>query len=84
MNVTTLKFAGPTMFCPDCRRELVSCNPDGTFNIAGRAGISVTGEGFLAEDGFRQSSDALITQATCYRTMRRFKRWLRQHNPRRT
>lgn len=83
MNGTMLRFTGTNMFCADCHRELVSFNNDGTFNLAGLTSIESMAKAFVDEDGFHTPTEAIVTEATCYRRKCRLKRWLRQHNPRR-
>lgn len=80
----TLPFIGSNLFCPDCRRQLVSFNPDGTFNLAGLTTVQGSGEAELNEDGeLMAPPEMVITGATCYLRRCRFKRWIRNHNPRR-
>lgn len=84
MSVTEVQFVGPDLFCPDCHRKLFGANENGTFMIAGKASIESTAVAEIDKDGnIHPSSEAIVTEATCYRRNCRFKRWLRQHNPRR-
>lgn len=67
------------MYCPDCQRQLVSFNKDGTFIIAPLAGVRSVAQ----EDPDGGITEAIVGEAFCYRRKCRAKRWLRQHNPRR-
>lgn len=80
---TPLPFIGAPMFCADCGRQLVSFNPDGTFNLSGRAGIAGMGEGRLVDGEWTEEPEILVYEAYCYRRPCRLKRWIRDHKPRR-
>lgn len=78
-----LPFTGVPMHCPDCRRQLVAFHPDGTFELAGKAGISGRGEGRVVDGEWEEVPEILIYEAYCYRRPCRLKRWVREHHPRR-
>jgi hypothetical protein len=83
-NVGHLPVIGINLFCPDCKRELISFNPNGTFNLAGQAEIRGSAEQILNEHGeVEEPQEMVVTQARCLRRSCRARRWLRTHNPRR-
>lgn len=77
-----IPFTGVPMYCLDCRRQLVSFNQDGTFDLAGKASISGVAEGRVT-DGEFDMPEVVVLEATCNRRPCRFKRWIRDINPRR-
>ena len=83
-NVGQLPVIGINLFCPDCKRELISFNPNGTFNLAGQAEIRGSAEQTMNEyDEVVEPQEMVVTQARCLRHSCRARRWLRAHNPRR-
>lgn len=61
-----LKFSGPDRYCPLCGRLLVRVNDDGTFVLAGNAGLRAEGE-LTIENGIPQNEhiETLVVDAVC-------------------
>lgn len=80
-----LAVIGTPLYCPDCKRQLVSFNKDGTFDIAGLAGVTGSAQSRITEEGEIQlPEDMVVTEAICYLRRCRWKRWLRNHKPKRS
>jgi hypothetical protein len=82
-----IPHVGVPMFCETCRRQLVSFNGDGTFNLAGRVRVWTMGEGTIDDDGMVEPpSEMVVISAMCFRrrcvaerfiaNLRRKIRWL--------
>ena len=79
-----LPVIGIPFYCEICRRELISFNPDGTFNLAGKAEIRGSAEQTMNEYGeVEEPQEMIVTEARCLRHSCRARRWLRTRNPRR-
>lgn len=61
-----LRFSGPDRYCPICGRRLVQVNEDGTFVLAGNAGLRAEGE-LVIENGVPQTEqvETLVVDAVC-------------------
>lgn len=83
-NVGQLPVIGISLYCEFCKRELISFNPNGTFNLAGKAEIRGSAEQTLNEFGeVEEPQEMVVTQARCLRRSCRARRWLQTHNLRR-
>lgn len=83
-RVEQLPALGVTMHCPDCRRQLISFNEDGSFNLAGLTVVRGSAEQTIDEYGdVEEPREMIVTDAICVRRLCRSKRWLRSHKPRR-
>jgi len=79
MNEThQIPLIGTPLYCPDCRRLLVSFNDNGTINLAGLATVTTVAYEYLDEDGdVCLPADAVVMEATCHRQSCRRKRFAR-------
>jgi hypothetical protein len=76
-DVDHLPVIGVPIFCTFCGRQLVSFNPDGTFNLAGKTTVrGSAGTGVDEYGEIEVPEEMVITDATCHRRPCRAKRWL--------
>jgi hypothetical protein len=68
-----LRFTGPDLFCPDCRRCLVHIH-DGRFDLAGKAEVTWL---VMEPDWEESEAEAYPDTARCNRVLCRFRRWAR-------
>lgn len=79
MRVKTLAMTGVDLYCPDCRRQLVWINPDGTIDIASHAALEGTALGERDEFGVPQPpNECVITAARCLRRRCRLRQWIKR------
>lgn len=66
------------MYCPNCRRELVSFNEDGTLNLAEKARIEM-----LTQIDFEEEeAEGVVIEAFCLRRVCRLRSSLDKHRMR--
>ena len=91
-GVESLPVIGAPLFCPTCRRQLISFHADGSFHVAALAVIKGSAEQTINEYGeVEEPQEMVVTDAMCFRRSCRLKRFaytqkskLRLHrNPRR-
>lgn len=77
MNVL-VRFEGPDFYCPDCGRWLARANPNGTFDLAGKAAIDARIR-VGVEELAAPPDDllVLIIEAECHLWRCRVRRWWR-------
>ncbi len=84
MTESSVAVIGVEMYCEYCRRKLVSFNENGTFNLAGLAGVTTLTEVEQDEGGWPVELEATVIEATCYRMRCRMRRFADKHGlPRR-
>ena len=75
-RMEALPVIGADLYCPTCRRQLVSFGTDGSFHVAGLAVIRGSAEQTIDEYGYvREPEEMVITEATCFRRSCRLKRF---------
>lgn len=80
MTNVRIPFIGAPMYCPDCRRLLVTFQPGGRMDVAGKTELRGSAEGSYDDDGHEMMPDALIvTHAICLRRVCKIKRWIRDN-----
>jgi hypothetical protein len=83
MNQVPIPYVGVPLHCPDCHRQLISFNENGTINMAGLTSVTSMAEEYYDEDGeVQQPKDAVVLEATCLRRPCRIKRFIRDHQRR--
>lgn len=78
MSEIDLRVIGPDRFCPDCRRVLLTINPESdTFTLSGKTEMVSHGElVFDYEEGPPEEIE-VVPEVFCLRALCRFKRWRR-------
>lgn len=75
-RMEALPVIGADLYCPTCRRQLISFHADGSFHVAGLAVVKGSAEQTIDEYGdIVEPEEMVITEATCFRRSCRLKRF---------
>lgn len=78
MSMERVAVVGADLYCPDCRRLLISFNGDGTMNVAGMTTFRTVAEITIDEFGNEVfPEDCVVSEAICLKRSCRLKRWRR-------
>lgn len=78
--MVSVPYIGVPLHCPDCGRQLVSFNGDGTINMAGLTSVTSMAEEYYDDEGrVCHPREAVVLDAECLRRRCRIKRFIRDH-----